>query len=531
MDLEILEGLALSDDRGGALGQLLPGSEDHDYFKALHAQHGGALDEVDPILEAWPGRHGATERYERIRLRQLLYRLGEDPAAVADEVRDEYDVDHDHEAEVADVDPTRPTQLASGAFDGAQLLAQAVAQSSDLSQVTDDGIDELVEHPLATNLDLSRRRALLQRLGHSPRAAVIDHVARELEAGGNFGSLRIHNELTLPQLTALANRVGKLKNDARWIDAIIRRMRPPVHVDLDNDLAAREAYARELWKFVSTLQGPAPSLRAHVLWHLLDAYRRRDAAPERELVIEYLKLPRQVIFQHHSIYERANGQEVANVGIDLRAMTGLPPAGSDEELVRDLVHRAPAEARQYAQWLETGWLDAEVATAQLLQGTGDAGRATHVLGAARAAALRERIDLAWCPHNPTRFAVSEPIVLEADIKHVPELVIKVFRIDPLAYFQHHRREINSDIDLDGLAASHEQSLVFSEPPIRRARRRIELPMCERPGTYVIDLIGNGMSSRAVIQKGRLRHVSRVGAAGVVVTILDDSGATRPDSRS
>ena len=52
-------------------------------------------------------------------------------------------------------------------------------------------------------------------------------------------------------------------------------------------------------------------------------------------------------------------------------------------------------------------------------------------------------------------------------------------------------------------------------------------MCARPGTYVVDLIGNGMSSRAVVHKGRLRHVMRVGAAGHVVTIVDEQRGSRP----
>ena len=65
----------------------------------------------------------------------------------------------------------------------------------------------------------------------------------------------------------------------------------------------------------------------------------------------------------------------------------------------------------------------------------------------------------------------------------------------------HRREV--------FDASHELVLRYSEPAIRRVRRRIELAACTRPGSYVIDLIGNGMSSRAVVHKVRLRHVMRV----------------------
>jgi hypothetical protein len=531
MDLEILEALALGQDRAAALGQLLPGSEDHDYYAALHAQHRGDLDEAETIIEAWSGRHGRGEGLDRLRLRQLLYRLGEDPQSVADDVRDHFGVSHWHEAEVDEVDPTRPTQLAPGEFDGTRLLSEAVDQSSDLSLVTDEGIEALVDHVLSRTFDTSRRRALLQRLDHSRSAAIVEHVARDLEDNATFGGPRAHQGLTRAQLEALATRVPKLRSDARWIEAMVRRMRPPAHVDLDHDLDARERYVRELWAFLGTLAGATLSLRAQVLWHLLDVARRRDVAPERALVLAYLQLPRAAHHVRRSLTESVRASELAQLGTDFRAATGLGPAGSDEELVRDFVHRDPAEAAEhYAPWLERAWLDAELATAHLLYATGDAQRATQVLGPTRAADLRDRIDLAWSRHNPAYIAADTPLALDADLKHVAALVVKVFRIDPLAYFQHHRREVDTDLDLDGLAASHELVLAIGAPAIRRVRRRIELPMCTRPGTYVIDLIGNGMSSRAVIHKGRLRHVARIGAAGHLVTVLDEAGQPVPGAR-
>src|SRR5690348_8623234 len=123
MDLEIHEALALSEDRSVALAQLLPGSEEHDYYAGLHAQHAGNFDEADRILRAWPERHGSTERYNRLRLRQLFCRVTQAPATVADKVRDWFSVSHWHEAEVEEVDPRRPTRLSPEQFDGQRLLA------------------------------------------------------------------------------------------------------------------------------------------------------------------------------------------------------------------------------------------------------------------------------------------------------------------------------------------------------------------------------------------------------------------------
>lgn len=530
MDLELREALAFGEDRARALTQLLPGSEDHDYHRCVQAQHAGRLDEADQVLEAWPQRHGETTGYHRLQARQLLYRAGQDPAAVADELRNRFGADHSHEAEVEDTDPTRPTRLAARLFDAAKLLAQAVKDSSDLSQVTDEGLYELI----GSALDATRRRVLLGRLAHTPEPGLVPMIAADLEArqSGGFGSLTIHDQLTLPQLHALAELRPELRTSVRWVGAVVTRMRPHrSQVDLELDLAGRQAHLEALWMFLAELPPALGSLQAHVLWHLLDTTRRRGLPVDETRLHAYLQLPRSASFLSRAWLDSLKDVPRVELMADFRSLTGLPPAGDDEGLVRALLHDHPGVATRVAPFLDRAWLDAELATIELLTGGPGADRATLELGPARAAALRDRIELAWCVHNPTRFDTDAPVVLEADVKHVPALVVKVFRIDPLAYFQRHQREVGPDLDLDGLAASHEQVLQLPEPPVRRVRRRIELPMCARAGTYVIDLIGNGTSSRAVIHKGRLRHALRLGAAGHVVTMFDEAGQPRPDARA
>jgi hypothetical protein len=522
MDLEILEGLALSEDRPAALAKLLPGSEDHDYYRVLHAQHRGDLAEAERILDAWAERHGDSPRRDRLRLRQQIHRTVTTGAG-ADELRDALGVSHWHEAEVEAEAAARPTRLPDPAVDPADLLREALERDASLGLVSDEGLLALLGH----ELDPSRRRALLGRLGHTARPEVVGLVAAELaeRASGGFGALRIHGELTLAQLHALAGLVPALTSHTGWVAAVVARMRPPARVDLALDLDARAAHLAALWAFVAPLPPANDALEDHVLWHLLDTARRRGAALDPALVEAYLALPRSASYRAPG-WDRDD--EVAH-GADFPD-SGLPPAGSDEELIRAAIEADPDGAERFAPWLDRAWLDAEVAAARLLAGAADE-RATLVLGPARAAALRDRVELTWCLHNPTRFAADAPVALEADVKHVAELVLKVYRIDPVAYFQIHHQEVDVTLDLDGLAATAEQTLRFSEPAIRRVRRRFELAACARPGTYVIDLIGNGMASRAVIHKGRLRHVARTTAAGEVVTILDEAGRPRPDARA
>ncbi|MBA2540665.1 MAG: hypothetical protein H0V17_13590, partial [Deltaproteobacteria bacterium] len=372
MDLEIHEALALSDDRSAALSQLLPGSEDHDFYRCLRAQHTGALDDADTILRAWPERHGHTQRYQQLTLRQLLYRVTAGAPTRHDDVRDQLGVSHWHKAEVEEVDPTRPTRLADGAFDGNALLQQAIDYDSNLSQVTDEGLLELIARPL----DASRRRVLLGRIHHTPQPEIVTLVAEELltRGAGGFGSLAIHGQLTLEQLLALAAHRTELRGHALWVAAVLQRMRPSQAVDLDTDRAARLAYLEQAWSFVAELPPAINSLKAHVLWHLLDTLRRATpSVVDASLVRAYLSLPRNAGYVAHKWIERVNSDEIAHLGQDLRGVTGLAPAGSDEDLVRDLLQRRAAQGRaedlnEYAQYLDRAWLDTEIATAALLFG-------------------------------------------------------------------------------------------------------------------------------------------------------------------
>src|SRR6185437_7678650 len=183
---------------------------------------------------------------------------------------------------------------------------------------------------------------------------------------------------------------------------------------------------------------------------------------------------------------------------------------------------ARADASDLAAFLDDEFFAEQEAIAHLTAGDTDERWATE-LGASKLAALRDRVDVELAPENRERWPGNARVILDVLLKHVPVLTVKVFRINVGAWFAAHGTELDATIDLDGLTARTELTFAYDEPPIRAQRRRIELDACDRPGLYVVELIGNGRSSRAVIRKGDLRPHVRVGVAGPVVTISDDSG--------
>lgn len=542
MDLEQLEALAFGEDRDAALAQLLPGSSDHDYYRCVHLQQRGKLEEAQRIIDDWANRHG-DGRNEILRMRQRLLVLSKRfERQDRDDVRDAFGAYHWHEPEQAEGATRLPTALDRHAIDGEQLLRESVRYSSDLSQVTEEGLYELLEaSDERYDLDEARRRKLLDRISHSPSARLVERIAADLGPRelARFGSVSAHRTLTLAQLSELAQRRRELATHKEWVFMVVQRLRPQAHVAFERHGEARLRYLTELWTFASQLAETFTSLKLHVLWHLLDERRRQAGGRDRELFLSYLKLPRPSGFLHEQHQKRAQN-ELGQPGADFRAQTGLPPAGSDEELVRDYLYALLAEGGDASgaggdgddlePWFERTWYERELATIRLLSGAPEAEKWTRLLGPARAQALHERVEIELARENPEEVGERDALTLRFDVKNVAQLFVKVFRIDPVTYFAIHGREVGPDIDLDGLAASHEEVLAFSEPAIRRVRRTVALPQCERAGCYVIDLIGNGKSSRALVWKGQLRMVRRVTASGQVVTVFDQEGKARPQAR-
>ena len=530
MDLEQLEALALSDDRSAALAELLPGTVEHDYWRGVLHQHRGELDPVDTILGEWPRRHGRTdEHHARLRRRQLLLRAGVDLKRHADALRFESGANLEDQAESVAAAYRSPTRLDPAILDEPTLVQDALGRTSDLSYVTDWALAGLV----AGKLDTNHRRSLLQRLTRANIPGTVALIAAELaeKSSRGFGSLPIHNLLTRAQLDELAALRPELRKTPAWVTAVLARLRPAAHVDWQHDPAARAAYLAALWTFAEALPATFNALKVQILYHQLDL-DRRSGRLDRARFLKYLALPRRVSYARSERLRDVPNDQLVTPGTDAAQGTGLDAVHDDEPLVREhLGHLLLTEdGEAFTEWLRADWLAELLAVTRLLAGADGADRWAATLGASSLAALRERVDLELTVRNPARVAADAPVTIEVDVKNVPQLVVKTFRIDPVAYYLARRAEVDTTVDLDGMVASDEMVLRSDLPAIRRVRQRIALPGCSRPGTYVIELIGNGKSSRALIRKGGLRHTVRVGVAGPTVRVLDDKNHPVPDAR-
>lgn len=536
MDLDLLERFALAENRADALERLIPGTEAHAFFHNLQLQHEQRYEDAREHLEQWTREHGHTTLAEEAKRRLHLLRWEHEPAEAANALSRETQASFHHHREVETPPGTYPTTLPEETLDPERLFEEARRSHSGLGGFRDAALRALVQRMAEQpkRYDARQIGELLDRLEHPDLPQLLDLVLRDLddEDTGGFGSRDLHAKLLLNQLLTLRQKRPGLETQAGFIHAILRRMRPHLDVDWENDLDARTLYLDTLYDFVTTLPDTWRSLHAHVLYHRL-ALDHTRGNPDRARLLAYLALPREVRYNPRDHLRELHRSQIARLGERFDGATGLDPIGHDEDLVRELVAHflnGADDIDAFAPFFERRYLERLWAITNLMSGYGDPSRWLALLDDPSAyQALIDHVEIEFAPSNPATFGATDTVTLDVDLKNIESLVIKVFRIHALNHFLATGQDVDTDLDLDGLVASLETTHTFDLPPLRRHRQRFSFEALSAPGVYVVELIGNGLASRALIRKGRLQIAERKSAAGHVFTVFDANGRQLKDA--
>ena len=514
------ETFALAEDRGAVLDQLLPGSPEHFFYSCLHLQQSGALDRAEEMITRWR-ETGPWPGLRQIEARQALLRASDDPARTFKFLEDELGLRFNHRRE----SPDAVTQL-PGAFDQEAVSPSALIRTA-LNPKDGRSINELsqaVKRTLLTGTTLTKaqRGAVLDQLEWPDVPGLVAAIEADLREHpkATFGSRAIHQRLFLDQLEELRRRRPELLSNRLYVESVLRRLAPADGASM-GDRAVREAYLDRALAFADQLPEAFNSVKVHLLYHRL-VLDLDQGAVNRARFMRYLRLPRQVGYLDLEPQARA---AAAGLGDVVGGATRLPAVGNDEPVVQELLEtllRGQTGYQDYLAVLPERFVRRAWARTQLLYGgEGDQDGLIEMLGGpAEAEALRNLVELEFERTNPRGFEADEAVSLSVRLKNVDSLLIKVFRVDPVAYFDLFNSSISTNINLDGLVTNDQFTVDLDAPPMRRVERRIDLPAVDEPGTYVVELIGGGVASRAIVRKGRLDLIERVGPSGHVFAVFD-----------
>ncbi len=533
-EIGYIETFSLAGDRNAALKELVPGTDDYYYFHALQAQNTGQRERVREVIDRWVReRNGqVVEGARELLNRQTLLDYDQEPQKTLQYLREQLDLHFDQARKTGEHRSSAPTKLDGAILSPQTLLQRALAaQPSNLEQIEEAGLELVAGQPITGD----QRRHLLARLQRPDYPGLVDLIRDDLKFRDSrgFGSLEIHKRLTLAQLNELLRQDDGLRNQVSFRDTYLARLAPENEVDLETDTAARGAYLDRLWAFVGTLNPAHNSLKAHVLYHRL-RLDLKQGVYNHDRFLDYLKLPRNVPYLPQAMHDQLPRQDHLAQLDQQYGLGAFPPIGNEEPLVREfLLHffQAAPNYSEFTPWVRDDFLKPVFAEAKIVNGIGDPQQWAPLLSPEEYRRLKERVDIEFAPGNPEVIGPDAAVQLTAFVKNMPVLLVKVYEINTFNYYRETGRPLNLALNLDGLVASSERRLEYREAPERRVARVFEFPELKGRGAYVVELIGNGKSSRALVQKGRLGVLQQVTAAGHEFIVLDEAGRRLRDAHA
>ena len=531
-EIGFVEKFALAPDRAAELGQLVPGSEDFYFYHALHFQNTRQKPKLAAVMGQWAKQFPDSEQRRVIENREALLGYDANPQATLKFLRERLGVELNHEREARDEPPDLPVALDAKLIARDVFQTQALEADDDLSQCSDAALEALVRNRV--NLKPAQVSALLGRLNRPDVPGLVDLIQARMkgEEAEEFSGMEIRNLLLLDQLDELARRIPSLAHDEAFVFTRLKKLRPGADADAAYDPAEREAWLDRAWTYAATLPPSFHTLKAQILFRRLQHDRTRGVY-DRTRFIEYLKLPRSAAYMNPAYVGRPEfADHPADLEADLTEVcTGMTPIGDDEPLVRDYLLRQLRDEKAWAPWavwLRDSYVKELFAEAKIVNGIGEAAQWASLLAPDKFKALKDRVDVDFAPANAPFLAPGDDVALDLFVKNVPKLIVRIYEVNTLAFFLTQRRQLNTDLDLDGLVANGEtvHDLGADEAgrnPLRRVARKFDFPALKgRRGAWVVEFIGGGKSSRAVIRKGQWHLLQRIGPAGDMLTVLDET---------
>jgi hypothetical protein len=538
-DLDFKEAFADPATRDAALTKLVPQTRDWFFYQALHHQLSNRPDDFKRTMAGWKA---ACERkedpvsadgYETLATRQMLLQYDAGPRAVTDFLIEKTgmkfdDAKPDARADAKLPDRLDPAMIWAQAFENLATLGNRDAHYRKYSQ--ERLIQELAN--LAT-FDEPKLRYFRETLQRSDLPEVVPLLAKlhALQSPPRFGTASIEQRLTRAQLDELATAVPALRGNEAFAVRYLVTLLPGSETDFELDRAAHAAHLAACREVVLTLPPALNSLKAHVLFHHLRLQRDLGQFPQEDF-LAYLRLPR----NSHPILKAApdlprSDDPFIDTRANYRSATGCPAVDDDRGLVEAYLAHFLAQAETpdlFKDLIEEKRLRVIHARARLLAGA-DPVRWGAALDPAELLAMQKETRISFAPGQPVTLPAEAAVKLALDLKNTPELLVRIFELDLPSWIEREGSEPPVSLDLEGLVPHHEKRLTFAQPPLAIHREAIDLPELAGPGAWIVECVSKGVSSRALVRKGRLIAFVDREARGQSVRVFDETGAPLTDA--
>ena len=278
----------------------------------------------------------------------------------------------------------------------------------------------------------------------------------------------------------------------------------------------------------------APNRCSEVLLSILIINKRQDII-DVNLFIEYLKYKKLSINKELDDYEILDLSDYIE-NIPFLDISKINIKDFLEEILIDVFIKEKATIENFSEYYKDKYLNKIFYISKLLKGEESLSPIDDkYLTYSEYCELANKKEITICGHNPSEFQINEDIKIDLQIKNIKVINISIYEINTENYFLEKKTFIDGSINIEGLIASQifDVKIEGGENPLKRIRKTIELNQIpkNKPGVYLIDILGEGISSRIIIKKGKLNLIYRNTTKGIMCQIINEKNKVLKDSKT
>ena len=256
---------------------------------------------------------------------------------------------------------------------------------------------------------------------------------------------------------------------------------------------------------------------------------------EPEILIKYLKHKKDLFSNEDEEYENENEiKRIFNLNfIDIK---NIKPQQFIEQLLIDFFIYTKVNMNDFKDYFDENLLKRLFYIAKLLKGEESLSPMDdRYITYSQYCDLAKKQEITICEHNPKKFEIEKEVKIDFDIKNIKNINVNIYEINTENYFLEKKTDIDNSINIEGLIAdkNYDIKIEGTENPLKRIRKSItfdQIPK-NKPGVYLIELLGDGISSRIIIKKGKLNLISRNTTKGLMCQIINEKNEILKDSKT
>ena len=284
-----------------------------------------------------------------------------------------------------------------------------------------------------------------------------------------------------------------------------------------------------LWEVYDLYKEHSPKFMAGTLLYILKINKLQNIL-ELKPFIEYIKNPivDHRLYEQRKLYQNniTNTCVYSQIGISGIQFSDINSHQFIENLLIDFFMNNVAKPEDFKDYFKIDYLKKIEYIAKMYKGEEiKPDEFSKYLPNNEYEELVKKIELTICEHNPKEFKIEEDVKIDFDFKNTKSINISIYEVNTENYYLTKKTPLNSLINVEGVIASHTLDIKIEggENPLKRIRKAItfdQIPKNKR-GVYLIEILGNGMSSRIIIKKGRLNLITRNTAKGVLCQMINE----------